>query len=131
MRLLELFRTRRLRRDFDEELESHVRLLTDENIRGGMSPDEAHRAARIRVGNLSSLKEQHRDVRGLPAVDTIMKDVRFAFRLIARNRWFSAAVIVALALGIGVNATGFTVVNAAFRAPVRRCVHGVVAIAVG
>ena len=66
------------------------------------------------MGGPQSLREQHRDVRGLPAVEAVLQDLRFAFRLIAKDRWFSAAVIVVLALGIGANAIGFTIVNAAF-----------------
>jgi hypothetical protein len=100
--------------DFDEELASHLAMLTDDNIRRGMSPDDARRAARLRLGAAASLKEQHREARGLPGLDSVIQDVRFAFRLIARDRWFSAAAIAALALGIGANATGFTIVNAVF-----------------
>jgi putative ABC transport system permease protein len=103
-----------LDRDFDQELDSHVAMLTEDNIQRGMMPEEARRAALIRVGGRASLKEQHRDARGLAALETVVQDLRFSFRLIASERWFSAAAIVALALGIGVNATGFTIVNAAF-----------------
>ena len=113
-RLGALFRTRDLDRDFEQELASHLAMLTDDNVRRGMTPEQARRAAVIRFGGVQSIKEQHRAVRGLPAVDTVLQDLRVAFRLIARERWFSAAAIVALALGIGVNATGFTIVNAAF-----------------
>src|SRR5688500_4753871 len=104
----------RLDRDLDQELESHLAMLAAENVRRGMAPEQARRAALLRVGGPVAIKQQHRDVRGLPAVHTILQDIRFAFRLIAKERWFSAAVIVVIALGIGVNATGFTIVNAAF-----------------
>src|SRR4051812_525368 len=114
VRLAALFRRDRLDRDFEEELESHVAMLTDDNIQRGMTPEDGRRAALIRVGGRASLKEQHRDTRGLAALETVVQDVRFSFRLIGRERWFSAASIVALALGIGLNATGFTIVNAAF-----------------
>ena len=113
-RLRAFFRARDLDRDLEQELDSHVRMLTEENVRRGMAPDEARRAARIRVGGIASIREQHRDVRGFPAFDNSLQDLRFAFRLMARERWFSAAAVVALALGIGVNAIGFTIVNAAF-----------------
>ena len=99
-------------RELDQEIETHLALLTDENVRRGMTAEQAARAARIRLGAPASLKEQHRDVRGLPAVDAVMQDLRFAFRLIPRDRWFSAAAVAALALGIGANAVGFTLVNA-------------------
>ena len=60
-------------------------MLTEENIRRGMTPDQAARAARIRLGAPASLKEQHRDVRGLPAADAVLQDLRFAFRLIRQG----------------------------------------------
>jgi putative ABC transport system permease protein len=101
-------------RDFDEELASHLAMMTEENIRRGLSPEAARRAALIRLGSPSSLREQHRDVRGLPLVETIVQDLRFAIRLMAKDPWFSAAAIVVLALGIGANTVGFSVVNGAF-----------------
>ena len=101
-------------RDFEQELAAHVEMLTDDNIARGMSPDEARRAARVRVGAASSLVLQHRDVRGLPMVEDLVQDFRFAGRLIAHHKWFSAAAVVAIGLGIGANTIGFTVINAAF-----------------
>ena len=98
-------------RELEQELETHLAMLTEENVHRGMTPEQAARAARIRLGAPASLKERHRDVRGLPAADAILQDVRFAFRLIRRDRWFSAAAVAALALGIGANAVGFTIVN--------------------
>ena len=113
-RVRALFVARDLDRDLQQELESHLSMLTEDNIRRGMSPDQARRAALIRMGGPQSIREQHRAVRGLPAVEAVLQDLRFAFRLIAKDRWFSAAVIVVLALGIGANTVGFTIVNAAF-----------------
>ncbi len=113
-RVRALFVARDLDRDLQQELESHLSMLTEDNIRRGMAPDQARRAALIRMGGPQSLREQHRAVRGLPVVEAVLQDLRFAFRLIAKDRWFSATVIVVLALGIGANATGFSIVNAAF-----------------
>ena len=101
-------------RDFEQELQSHVEMLTDDNIARGMRPDEARRAARLKVGAASSLTMQHREARGLPWVEDLIQDLAFAGRLIARDKWFSAAAVVVIALGIGANAVGFTIVNAAF-----------------
>jgi putative ABC transport system permease protein len=109
-----LVRSRDLDRDFEQELDSHLALLTEDYARSGMRAEEARRAARIRLGGAESLKDRHRDVRGLPWVEGVLQDLRFAFRMIAKDRWVSGAAIVALALGIGANATGFTIVNAAF-----------------
>jgi putative ABC transport system permease protein len=113
-RLSTFARAGALDEDFEQELQAHVELLAADNIRRGMSADEARRAAAMRVGSVASLKAQHRDVRGLPLVDHIVQDIGFALRLMARNPWFSAAGIATLALGIGINAMGFTIVNAAF-----------------
>jgi len=100
--------------DFDQELESHIAMLADENLRSGMTPEQARRAAAIRVGGRQSIKQQHRDARGFPFLADFLQDLRFALRLIAKERWFSAVAIVTLALGIGVNAIGFTIVEVAF-----------------
>jgi putative ABC transport system permease protein len=105
------FGTQDLDRDFEEELQSHVAMLTEDNVHRGMTPEQARRAALIRVGGAASLHERHREARALPVFDTLLHDLRFASRLLIRDRWFTAAVVVALALGIGVNTTVFTVIN--------------------
>jgi putative ABC transport system permease protein len=110
-RLRAFFRTSDLDREFEEELQSHVAMLTEDNVRRGLTPEEARRAALIRVGGAASLHERHREARGLPALDTLLHDLRFASRLLIKDRWFTAAVVVALALGVGVNTTVFTVIN--------------------
>jgi putative ABC transport system permease protein len=99
---------------FSAELDAHLAMLSADNVRRGMSPHDALRAARLRLGNPGSLAQSHRAMRGLPWFDAFIQDTRWALRSIARDRWFSAAAIVALALGIGTNATGFTIVHAAF-----------------
>ena len=113
-RVRAFFRAGRLDTEFQQELESHLAMLSDEYIRRGMTPEQARRAARLRVGSAESLRQQHRDARGWPALDGLLQDVRFSLRMIARERWVSAAIIVTLGLGIGANTVGFTVVNAAF-----------------
>ena len=70
-RIAAFFGGRALDRDFDEELASHLAMQIDENIARGMTPDEARRAARIRFGGEQSIKQQHREARGLPAVNSI------------------------------------------------------------
>lgn len=105
---------RRLDDDFSEELQSHIDLLADEHIARGVTPAEARRLAAARVGNVTSLRLQHRDIRSLPWMQDLWQDLRFATRLIGKDRWFSAAAVAAIALGIGANTLGFTIVNAAF-----------------
>jgi putative ABC transport system permease protein len=101
-------------RDFAHELESHLAMLTEDNIRRGMGAVEARRQAALRLGAASSLHSRHRDVRGWPFIEGLVQDVRFAGRLMMKDRWFSAAAVAAIALGIGANTVGFTIVNAAF-----------------
>jgi len=108
------FGARDLDRDFEEELESHLAMAIDDHLRQGMTPEAARRAALVRIGGRASLEERHRDVRGLPAVESLLQDLRFALRLVAKDRWVSMAAVVAIALGIGANTVGFTIVNAAF-----------------
>jgi len=113
-RVSALFSRRGFDDDLDRELDSHLAMLIEDNVRRGMTAERARRAARIRLGRPESLREQHRHVRGLPSVEAVLQDLRFTFRLIVKERGFSAAAIAALALGIGINAIGFTIVNAAF-----------------
>ena len=70
-----------------------------------MSPADARLAARKEFGGVDQLKEQYRDQRGFPLVDGLVQDLRYAARLIVRDKWFTAATVVALALGIGATAT--------------------------
>jgi predicted permease len=109
-----LLTNRRLDDEFTAELQSHIELLADEHIARGVAPAEARRLAAVRVGNVNSLRMQHRDMRGFPLAEDLWQDLRFAARLIVKERWFSAAAIVAIALGIGANTLGFTIINAAF-----------------
>src|SRR5205809_2446864 len=88
-RIRAFFRTSDLDRDFDEELQSHVAMLTEDNVRRGMTPEEARRAAVIRVGGATSLRERHREARGLPAFDSLLHDLRIALRLPINDRWFT------------------------------------------
>ena len=99
-RIRAFFRRDDLDRDFADELDAHLAMLTDDYVRRGMTLEQARRAAIIRVGAPVSLREQHRAARGLPGLEGIAQDVRFACRLIARDRWFSAAIAAALALTV-------------------------------
>jgi predicted permease len=113
-RLRAFVRPGALDRDFEQELDAHLDMLTADYVARGMTADDARRQARLRLGQPSSLRVRHRDVRGFGAVDDLLQDLRFAVRLTVKERWFSAAAVAAIALGIGANTVGFTIVNAAF-----------------
>ena len=95
-------------RDLAEELASHVALHIDDNLRSGMTPEEARRAAYIRLGGVESVKETVREQRGFPVIDSFLRDVRYSLRGLRRDRAFTLTAIVTLALAIGLNVTVFS-----------------------
>ena len=113
-RLRAFFSGGHLDREFSQELESHLEMATEENIRNGMTPVEARRQAAIRLGGATALSVRHRDVRSFRLLEDLAQDLRFAGRLMMKERWFSAAAILAIALGIGANTVGFSIIDAAF-----------------
>jgi hypothetical protein len=113
-RLRALVRGSDLDHDFAEEMQVHLDMATEDNIRRGMTPGEARRRAALRFGGPSSMQSLHRDARGFRVLDDLFQDLRFASRLMLKERWFTLAGIAAIALGIGANTVGFTIVNAAF-----------------
>jgi hypothetical protein len=119
-RLRAFLRTGGLDRDFEQELSSHVAMLTEENIRRGMTHEEARRSALIRVGAGASIKDQHRAARGLPALETFWRNVRYALRMLSRAPGFTATAILTLALGIGANTAVFSARGTASCVCIRR-----------
>ncbi len=110
-RVRALFRSRALDRDFAQELESHVEMLTQDNLRRGMTPEDARRAAVIRVGGQTSMQEQHREARGLPALETFLQDLRYGVRTLRRDPGFTVFAVLIVGLGVGASSTIFSVVN--------------------
>jgi putative ABC transport system permease protein len=103
--------------DLDREIRDHIEHETEDNIARGMSPDEARDAAVRKFGNVARVKE---DVRGvwIPSwVDQIRQDTRDAVRYVRRNPAFSFAIVVTLALGIGLTTAIYSVVNAVLLRP--------------
>ena len=80
-RLLGLFKKSQ-HQDFGDELHSHLSMLTDENIRRGMTPDDARRQAHLILGNLGQLQEIQHDRQSLPQVETLFHDIRYASRML-------------------------------------------------
>ncbi len=94
------------------EIEVHLQMQTEDNMKLGMSPQEARRAAVLKFGGVEATKERFRDQRGLPSLEAVGKDVRYAFRSLRRNPEFAAAAILSLAIGIGATTAIFSVVDA-------------------
>jgi predicted permease len=116
-RVRAFFRSRDLDHDFDQEMASHLAMLEQDNVRRGMTPEEARRAALIRLGGLGSMRQQHRDARGLPVLDTVLQDLRYTFRMFRRDAGFTTFAVLIVGLGIGASSTVFNVVNALLLRP--------------
>ncbi len=103
--------------EISEEIESHLQLHIDDNIRAGMTPADARRAARLRLGPVGTLEETYRDRRSIPIVDTIRQDVAYGFRVLTQAPTYTTAAILSLALGIGANTAIFSILDSLLLKP--------------
>ena len=111
-RVLNVFRRARADDDLDREVASHLALIEDEHRRRGLTPDEARVAARRALGSVALVHDAHRDARSFAWIDDLRRDVRHALRRLRQAPGFAATAILTLGLGIAVNNTFFTIVNA-------------------
>ena len=112
LRARALFARRALERDMKEELRSHLEQAEQRFIARGMSRGEAHSAALREFGNVAVIEEDARDARGMRIVESVLADIRFAFRYFARKPLTTVTIVLVLALGIGANTALFSLLQA-------------------
>src|SRR5690242_17204851 len=108
---------RKQEEDLDRELRAHLESESEEQRQLGTAPDEAQYAAQRAFGNITLVKEDTRAMWGWTSVETLWQDLRYAGRTLCRMPGFAAVVVISLALGVGLNSSVFSVLNALLLRP--------------
>jgi putative ABC transport system permease protein len=111
-RIIALIKRRQLDQNLDEEIGLHLDMLTEEYLARGLSEKDARERARRDFGGVTQIQETHRELRGMPVVESYIQDFRFGVRGLLKNRGFTLVALLTLAIGIGANTAMFTVLNA-------------------
>jgi len=117
-RILAIFKKKKIENEFDEEVLSHLDMLVEDNIRSGMTEEEARLAARRAFGGVERVKDLHRDKRAFVALECAWKDVVYGMAGLRKNPGFTVFGVLALALGVGANTTIFNAYNASALKPI-------------
>jgi predicted permease len=115
--LRNIFSSKRVDAHLDNEVQSHLEMLTEENLSAGVQQTEAQRRARIELGGAEQVKEQVREIRSGQLLENLARDLRFTFRALRKKPSFVVVVTLSLALGIGANAAIFSLVDAIILRP--------------
>src|ERR1700681_1132930 len=116
-RLVNVFRSDRLDRDLDAELQFHIEARTEELIARGLAPDDAAREARRPFGNRLLVREASREWKLFSWLESVLQDLRFGLRMLRKNSVVTAAAVFSLALAIGACAAAFSLIDAFFLRP--------------
>ena len=111
LRLDGLFHRSAEERDLSDEMETHLALEIQNNVRSGMSPAEARRQALVKLGGMEQAKELYRDRRSVPILETTLRDLGYSLRTLRKSPGFTLTAVVTLALGVAANTTIFSMVS--------------------
>jgi len=117
LRLAGMFTKGRREREFEEEIESHLQMHIEDNLRSGMTPEQARRGAMLKLGGVELTKQSYRDAGAIPLLENVAQDLRFAIRQLGKNPGFTFPAVLVLALGLSASVAIFAFVDAALIKP--------------
>jgi len=117
LRITGIVPRQRHEQDFSDELASHLQLHIDDNLRAGMTPEQARREAYLKLGGIEPTKQAHREGRTVPFIETLLQDTHFSLRQLRRSPGFTTTAVLMLSLGIGASIAIFAFVDAVLIKP--------------